>query len=561
MANRDLYDNNRQSPQNPGIPENEDLFSDIFSSIDLSEYEFDSGDAESETSPAPEPPAEEAMPAFLLDDLPDCDTYDDSGTYRSYDGSHEYRSFDAALPDAPEEGWYHYSDEDDELDEEDYEDLDEEEDEEDYEEDYPRHRGLKIFANTLLGLITALSIFYLVAVYSDIPFIANLRTMYIQTAMSTINHKWLATAIIPSDIIEDLMRQQYEADDSMNGIESDDDWGINIEALPNFENTSEDAESTGADTALTEVTAGEAGTVSSNRTYSSTDEKTFFELFYEVDYDSMQAYVAAHPDVLKNGWAYVDINEAGLEDDGTDIYTIHGDQVLALNAYEGVILIRVNLGSSRGVLAICKDTSKVSLCAATTLPTTGQTAGRICDANDGILAITGSAFMDDGTSNGGQISGLAVCNGVSMGSRLGGSGDKRLELRDDNKMYIVDSSSSVGSGTRDACEFHPALIIDGENVSASSTWTSPNPRAALGQSKYLETMMIIIEGRFTDSPGCSVVLVADKLLEYGCMQALNLDGGTSAIMYYDGEYVTRCSNTAIPSGRTMPSAWVYKKNS
>jgi exopolysaccharide biosynthesis protein len=74
-------------------------------------------------------------------------------------------------------------------------------------------------------------------------------------------------------------------------------------------------------------------------------------------------------------------------------------------------------------------------------------------------------------------------------------------------------------------------------------------------------MMIIIEGRFTDSPGCSVVAVADKLLEYGCMQALNLDGGTSAIMYYDGEYVTRCSNTAIPSGRTMPTAWVYKKNS
>jgi exopolysaccharide biosynthesis protein len=55
--------------------------------------------------------------------------------------------------------------------------------------------------------------------------------------------------------------------------------------------------------------------------------------------------------------------------------------------------------------------------------------------------------------------------------------------------------------------------------------------------------------------------MTEVLLEYGCMQALNLDGGTSAIMYYDGEYVTRCSNTAIPSGRTMPSAWVYKKNS
>jgi exopolysaccharide biosynthesis protein len=551
MEKRDLYDDNRHS-----VSENEDLFSDIFESIDLSEYEFDSDDSVCDVQPtATEEPAEEPAESseFQLSDFTDYDTYDDSGTYRSYDGSHEYRSFDASLPDAPEDGWYHYSDEDDELDEEDYE----EEDEED--EDIPRHRGLRIFGNTLLGLITALSILYLVAVYSNIPFIANLRTMYIQTAMSTINHKWLATAIIPSDIIEDLMRQQYEADDTMNGIESNEDWGDNIEALPNFENVSEEAETVSGDQTTGSITT--ETTQNTDRTYSSTEEKTFFELFYEVDYDSMQAYVSSHPDALANGWAYIDINEAGLEDGGTDIYTIHGDQVLALNAYEGVILIRVNLGSSRGVLAICKDTSKVSLCAATTLPTTGQTAGRICDANNGILAITGSAFMDDGTSNGGQISGLAVCEGVTMGTRLGGSGDKRLELRADNKMYIVDSTSSVGSGTRDACEFHPALIIDGENVSTSSTWTSPNPRAALGQSQYLETMMIIIEGRFTDSPGCSVVLVADKLLEYGCMQALNLDGGTSAIMYYDGEYVTRCSNTAIPSGRTMPSAWVYKKNS
>jgi exopolysaccharide biosynthesis protein len=551
MEKRDLYDDNRHS-----VSENEDLFSDIFESIDLSEYEFDSDDSVCDVQPtATEEPAEEPAESseFQLSDFTDYDTYDDSGTYRSYDGSHEYRSFDASLPDAPEDGWYHYSDEDDELDEEDYE----EEDEED--EDIPRHRGLRIFGNTLLGLITALSILYLVAVYSNIPFIANLRTMYIQTAMSTINHKWLATAIIPSDIIEDLMRQQYEADDTMNGIESNEDWGDNIEALPNFENVSEEAETVSGDQTTGSITT--ETTQNTDRTYSSTEEKTFFELFYEVDYDSMQAYVSSHPDALANGWAYIDINEAGLDDNGTDIYTIHGDQVLALNAYEGVILIRVNLGSSRGVLAICKDTSKVSLCAATTLPTTGQTAGRICDANNGILAITGSAFMDDGTSNGGQISGLAVCEGVTMGTRLGGSGDKRLELRADNKMYIVDSTSSVGSGTRDACEFHPALIIDGENVSTSSTWTSPNPRAALGQSQYLETMMIIIEGRFTDSPGCSVVLVADKLLEYGCMQALNLDGGTSAIMYYDGEYVTRCSNTAIPSGRTMPSAWVYKKNS
>ena len=72
-------------------------------------------------------------------------------------------------------------------------------------------------------------------------------------------------------------------------------------------------------------------------------------------------------------------------------------------------------------------------------------------------------------------------------------------------------------------------------------------------------MMVIVEGRLADSPGCSVVDVAAKMVDYGCVQALNLDGGTSAILYYDGEYVTRCSNTSCPYGRTLPNAFVYRR--
>ena len=44
----------------------------------------------------------------------------------------------------------------------------------------------------------------------------------------------------------------------------------------------------------------------------------------------------------------------------------------------------------------------------------------------------------------------------------------------------------------------------------------------------------------------------------------NADGNTnkaaSAILYYDGDYVTRCSNTSLPYGRTLPNAWVYGRS-
>ena len=292
-----------------------------------------------------------------------------------------------------------------------------------------------------------------------------------------------------------------------------------------------------------------------------TEEELFYAQFYQLDRQSMEDYITQHPETLEHGWQGIDINAAGLEDGGTELYTGQGDQVLALDARNGILLIRVYLEedghSSRGVLAICKNTSALRLCGASSLPDTGETVGEICEENGGLLAMTGSAFLDDGSSDGGQISGLAVCNGVEMGARLGGYGDKRLELRNDNRMYIVDSASAVDSDTRDACEFRPALIVDGENVAGNSTWNSPNPRAVLGQSDRLETMMLVVEGRLLDSLGCGVEDIADKLEEYGCVQAMNLDGGTSAIMYYKGKNVTRCSNTELPNGRNMPTAWVY----
>ena len=292
------------------------------------------------------------------------------------------------------------------------------------------------------------------------------------------------------------------------------------------------------------------------------EKETFFEIFHELDRDSMQDYIMEHPEVLENGWRNIDINESGLEDTGTGIRTSRGDQVLAVNAKDGVLLIRVEfsgiINQARGVLAICKDTSQLSLCPAETLGTIGQTVGQICEDNDGVLAITGSAFVDsEGSGNGGTLSGLMVSGGVTYGTSLGGS-YKRLELRNDNKMYIVDSYAEVDADTRDAVEFMPAVIVDGE-VIVGTGWDAPQPRAVIGQSDRLETMMIVAEGRFVDSIGCGVEEIAEVMKEYGCVQAMNLDGGTSAMMYYKGQYVTRCSNSYHPEGRTLPSAWVYHK--
>ena len=105
-------------------------------------------------------------------------------------------------------------------------------------------------------------------------------------------------------------------------------------------------------------------------------------------------------------------------------------------------------------------------------------------------------------------------------------------------------------------EFTPAIIVDGQQLNTEG-WNSLNPRAVIGQSDRGEILMLVVEGRLLDSLGISVAECGEILLEHNCMQAMNLDGGTSAILWYDGEYVTRCSNPDCPEGRQLPNAFVY----
>lgn len=400
-----------------------------------------------------------------------------------------------------------------------------------------RLRPLKI----LLIFLVIVESLYCVAIFSHIPFIVRLRNMYIETAMSTMSHHWLAEAFIPKDIIDAVLADMAAARDAQMGISST--W-TQPTAPTEPENTGHPQ---------TEQT-----TPSETELALTPEQEKFFELFWEIDQESMLSYAKKNPSAVSKGWDRIKINEAGLDDSGTSIRTTMGEQVLAVDAENQILLVRVKGGTYRGVLAIAKDPSRLHLYPSSSIGSYGQRAGTIASNNGGILAMTGSGFIDEGgTGNGGALAGAAMCDGRKYGKHFGW-GYKRIELREDDRMYITDASSSYGDGTTDAVEFTPALIVDSEIiVDASSGYTSMNPRACLGQSNRGEVLMLVIEGRFLNSMGTDVMECADILARHDCAQALNLDGGTSAILWYDGKYVTRCSNTAIPEGRTLPNAWVY----
>ena len=60
----------------------------------------------------------------------------------------------------------------------------------------------------------------------------------------------------------------------------------------------------------------------------------------------------------------------------------------------------------------------------------------------------------------------------------------------------------------------------------------------------------------SNSLGVGLPECTNIMMRYDAYQAMNLDGGTSAVIWYDGEYITKCSNSQIQC-RYLPNAWVY----
>lgn len=392
--------------------------------------------------------------------------------------------------------------------------------------------------------LAAVVLLYCVCVFSGIPFIAKWRTLYIETAMSTMRFQWLATAFIPDSVINDVLSVRYETDDMQADMESS--W--NVEA-------SERKSNPGLQISVSQVEMN----ISTRPEFVMTEDAAeFFTMFDELDQESVVDYYFDHPDEFENGWMSVRINEASMESDGTDMVTTQGHRVMAVDAENGILILRIKSDSYRGVLAIVKDPSMVSVAHASTLGESGQFAHHIANDHNALLVMGANGFEDDGgVGNGGTIYGLSISNGESVGTASGGN-YKRAEIRNDDRMYIVSSESEVSPDTRDAAEFKPALIMDGEQLIFDSAGWGIQPRAVIAQSSDLEMMMLVVEGRQgVNNIGITLGECADILMQYDAVQALNMDGGSSAILVYEGDPITMCSN-GYEYGRTLPNAFIVK---
>lgn len=385
-------------------------------------------------------------------------------------------------------------------------------------------RVSRAFISLLVTFIFGLTIIYPFCVYTQNEFISKWRTIYIETAMSTLSHQWLATSFIPADIIDEVMKTRYES----QALQAD---------------------------VQTQAQAPDKSIIDIVEEIVDEDEERFFALFYEIDRESFEQFIEENPEAIEDGYEAIDIDYCDDGDGETGIVTTAGDKVMAIDSANGIMIVQVEDDQYDGRLAFVKDASKVSVGVASALFSHGQFAGNIADRYDAILAINASGFSDpDGNGNGGIPYGFVKSQGEYLQGAVGGD-YKIIGFDEDNQLNIGRMSDT--SSIRDGVEFTPALFVDGERLIYDTAGWGLQPRSAIAQKEDLTVMLLVIDGRQTHSVGATMKDCSDIFERYDATQGANLDGGSSSVMYYKGRYITKPTTVSSNAeGRYLPDVFM-----
>ena len=235
------------------------------------------------------------------------------------------------------------------------------------------------------------------------------------------------------------------------------------------------------------------------------------------------------------------------------------------DADSGVELIAITRGTAKGKLLIVHDPSRVILGVSSeefdaSVP--GLQLTELVAKYNGIAGTNAGGFNDEnGRGNGGVPQGLVISGGALLSTGYDGELYNVVGFDADHILHVgtMTADEALEQNITDAVSFRThdglasALIINGE-VQSRNLGGGVNPRTAIGQCADGSVLLLVLDGRSINTLGATMQDVADIMLEYGAVNAGNLDGGSSSVMVYGGEIINNCASVTGP--RNIPTAFI-----
>ncbi|MBR1654506.1 MAG: phosphodiester glycosidase family protein [Clostridia bacterium] len=259
----------------------------------------------------------------------------------------------------------------------------------------------------------------------------------------------------------------------------------------------------------------------------------------------------------------------------TDLIKIADDNTES----EDIELVQISGNTFHAKMLIIKDPSRVKV--ATTYPwgEYGQELDKLVINSGAQAGVNGGLYVSD-SNKGGKPLGLVVCNGeIQYNNPSGYAGLHLIGFDESNILRIISLEGMNASQIeklvkdekiRDAVVFQEEssdknnhfvkLVVNGEPRQMNGSGSGANPRTVIGQREDGAVLLLVTDGRGASGHlGATASDLIDVMMEYGAINAANLDGGSSSSMYYNNQYeMTSVTLYYSNSSWKLPTAFVVK---
>ncbi|BAU27790.1 exopolysaccharide biosynthesis protein [Aneurinibacillus soli] len=196
-------------------------------------------------------------------------------------------------------------------------------------------------------------------------------------------------------------------------------------------------------------------------------------------------------------------------------------------------------------IMLVRDPMRIKVGVTNQIGKVGQTVSEMVRDNSAVAGVNGGSFQDVGWHGTG---------GDPLGTTI--HGGKYYATSENSNVIGITSNGSLISGkysvkelqdmgVKEALSFGPILVKDGQGLVRGNGGWGNAPRTAIGQKADGTIIFIVTDGRFihgTQNLGATLHDIQDLMLKYGAVTAVNLDGGSSTTMVYNGNLVNEPSD-------------------
>ena len=149
-----------------------------------------------------------------------------------------------------------------------------------------------------------------------------------------------------------------------------------------------------------------------------------------------------------------------------------------------------------------------------------------------------------------EYSDIAFRSGIVLIYR---DGSVKMIDRAKNEKFDLNKENKQNGGVLHALQFGPILVQDGE-IPSGLKQKERHPRIIFGYCEPGHYIAVAVDGRTKTSIGMTEQEMAELMLSLGCTDAINLDGGNSAVMLFMGKTIN------VPSGKDKDGDGIAGRN-